>query len=372
MNNKLSSVQILRGLAALSVVLFHYRFWLSPLYGDLTIPNKYLSWGSAGVDLFFVISGFIMMHITSRKPSGIKSAIFFSVERLTRISPTYFIALFTAFYFTWEVGIFVDQAKVENLLSALTFSPFTDAYPPLYVDAGGIFVIRWTLNYELYFYLVFALCLLFNKRTSGIVVWIMITILVGYMLTGNVTLSTSGYKTGTPELSFLTNPIVIEFALGILAGHTVRSAKSWSNRLKYSFTAISALIFMTAVFNGSIEGYNLKTGIIAYFLLVAFVINDEVITKITPSFFVMLGDISFSWYLLHNQVGSYISWQVEANNPGVMHNVYGFTILLILSIFIAFLSHKYIEVILTNKIRNKIFMSIPGKLVDMRKVKQGE
>ena len=86
----------------------------------------------------------------------------------------------------------------------------------------------------------------------------------------------------------------------------------------------------------------------------------------------MLGDISFSWYLLHNQVGSYISWQVEANNPGVMHNVYGFTILLILSIFIAFLSHKYIEVILTNKIRNKIFMSIPGKLVDMRKVKQGE
>ena len=103
----------------------------------------------------------------------------------------------------------------------------------------------------------------------------------------------------------------------------------------------------------------------------AFVINDKIITKITPSFFVMLGNISFSWYLLHNQIGSYISWQVEANNPGVMHNAYGFAILLIISIFIAWLSHKYIEGILTSKIRNRIFMSKVGKLVDMRKANQG-
>lgn len=312
-----------------------------------------------------------MVHITSRKPSGLKSAIFFSVERLTRILPTYFIALFTAFYYTWEVGFFIDPSKLQNLLSAITFTPFLDAYPPLYVDAGGIFVIRWTLNYELYFYFVFALCLLFNKRISGIVVWIMTTILAGYMLTGNVTFSTSGYKTGTPELSFLTNPIVIEFALGILAGYTVRSAKLWGNRLKYSFTAMSALIFMIAVYNGAIEGYNLKTGVIAYFLLVTFVINDEIITKFTPSFFVMLGNISFSWYLLHNQMGSYISWQVEANNPGVMHNAYGFSVLLILSICIAWLSHKYIEGWLTNKIRTRFFSTKLGNLVDMRKSNQG-
>ncbi len=370
-NNKLNSVQILRGLAALSVVLFHYRFWLSPLYGDLTIPNKYLSWGSAGVDLFFVISGFIMFHITSKKSSGLKSALFFSVERLTRILPTYFIALFVAFYYTWEVGYFVDPEKLQNLISALTFTPFIDAYPPLYIDAGGIFVIRWTLNYELYFYLIFSLCLLFNARVSGILLWILATVVTGYALTGQVTLSTSGYKTGTPELSFLTNPIIFEFALGILAGYTVKLAEKWNHKKKVAFSFLTAIIFSYGASKGLIQGYSLYTGAISYFVLVAFVINDKIITKITPSFFVMLGNISFSWYLLHNQIGSYISWQVEANNPGVMHNAYGFAILLIISIFIAWLSHKYIEGILTSKIRNRIFMSKVGKLVDMRKANQG-
>ncbi|EAY2062493.1 acyltransferase [Salmonella enterica] len=370
-NNKLNSVQILRGLAALSVVLFHYRFWLSPLYGDLTIPNKYLSWGSAGVDLFFVISGFIMFHITSKKPSGLKPALFFSIERLTRILPTYFIALFIAFYYTWEVGYFVDPQKLQNIISALTFTPFVDAYPPLYIDAGGIFVIRWTLNYELYFYLIFALCILFNKKIPGVILWILATVIAGLSMTGKVTLSTAGYETGSPVLSFLTNPIIFEFALGILAGYTVKHAEKWSGKTKLAFSLFTAIIFIYAVHNRLIEGYSLKTGVISYFILVTFVINDRIITKITPSFFVMLGNISFSWYLLHNQIGSYISWKVEANNPGVMHNAYGFTILLILSICIAWLSHKYIEGILTNKIRNRIFMSRPGKLVDMRKVNQG-
>lgn len=213
--------------------------------------------------------------------------------------------------------------------------------------------------------------LFLTKKIPGVILWIIATAIAGFYITGKITLSTTGYETGSPVLSFLTNPIIFEFVLGILAGYTVKHSEKWSCKTKLAFSFFTALIFIYAIDNKLIEGYNLKTGVISYFILVTFVINDRVITRITPSFFVMLGNISFSWYLLHNQIGSYISWQVEANNPGVMHNAYGFTILLILSICIAWLSHKYIEGMLTNKIRNKIFMSRPGKLVDMRKVNQG-
>lgn len=367
MNQKLNSVQVLRGLAALSVVLFHYRFWLAPLYGDLTLVNKYLSWGSAGVDLFFVISGFIMIHITNSKPSGIKSSIFFFVERLIRILPTYILGLLTAFYFTWEVGIFSDAVKLENLMSALTFMPYTENYPPLYINADGLFVVRWTLNYELYFYLVFSICLLFSRRQVVIFIWLLLTAAFGYSFANEITLSTSGYKTGNPIFSFLTNPIVFEFALGIAAGYTYISSEKWSKKWKAIFTLVAALVFAIAAFNGAIEGYSLKTGVVAYFVLVAFIINDEFISRISPKFFIMLGNISFSWYLLHNQFGSYFSWQVEANNPGVMHGTNGFFIMLVASIFVAWLSHKYVEGILTSNIRDKIFSTRFGKLIDMRK-----
>jgi len=179
-----------------------------------------------------VISGFIMVHITSKKPAGLKSSVFFVVERLTRILPTYYIALFFAFYLSWEVGFFVNPEKIQNIISALTFTPYMDTYPPLYVDAGGLFVVRWTLNYELYFYLIFSLCLLFNKRISGMLIWVASTALLGVALTSSFTLSTAGYKTGSPLLSFLTNPIIAEFFIGILAGYTIGYAKLWSERQK--------------------------------------------------------------------------------------------------------------------------------------------
>lgn len=368
-SNKLDSIQILRGLAALSVVLFHYRFWLAPLYGDLTIPNKYLSWGSAGVDLFFVISGFIMVHITSKKPSGIRGSLFFITERLTRICPTYYIILFTAFYFTWQTGIFTEPKYIENLTSALTFMPSTADYAPLYIDSAGLYVVRWTLNYELYFYVAFAICILLNQKLPLLIGWVAGTTVAGYYLTSTIVLSTSGYKVESPLFNFLTNPIIIEFLIGAIAGYTYQYLKISNLRFRKYFSLVSIFIIFCAFYFGLISGWSISCGVVMYFVLVTFALYNDVITKYTPSFFVMLGNISFSWYLLHNQVASYISWQVEANNPGVMHSTLGFFVLLTISISLAYLSHKFIEVWLSNKIRNIIFNSRLGKLIDLRKDK---
>jgi len=369
-SQKLDSIQVLRGIAALSVVLFHYRFWLAPLYGDLTIPNKYLGWGAGGVDLFFVISGFIMVYITSKKPSGIKGALFFITERLTRILPTYYIILFTAFYFTWEIGVFTDPKIIANLISALTFLPNTTDYPPLYVDASGLYVVRWTLNYELYFYAVFGICILLNKKLPILIGWIICSIIAGVYFTSKLTFETSGYKIEPPLFSFLTNPIIIEFFIGALAGYTYQYLQKSSDKIKRGFALISIIIVGLGFSYGFIQGWNVGFAVILYFVVVTFALFNDFITKYTPSFFIMLGNISFSWYLLHNQVASYISWQVEANNPGVMHSTLGFFSLLAISILLAYISHKLLEVWLTNKIRDAIFSSPLGKFIDLRKVKK--
>ena len=68
MNQKLAGIQILRAVAAIMVVLWHLG-GVSRNFQDIdVIPPEFLMFGEAGVDLFFVISGFIICHISLTHP----------------------------------------------------------------------------------------------------------------------------------------------------------------------------------------------------------------------------------------------------------------------------------------------------------------
>ncbi|WP_051124346.1 acyltransferase family protein [Erwinia tracheiphila] len=130
MKNKIESIQILRGLAALAVVLFHYRFYLVPDGADRTVPDSLFSWGGIGVDLFFVISGFIMVYVTDGKGYGLKTSVSFIVNRLIRIVPMYYLILLVAFLTGGAMSTFHYAGKVDNLISALTFRPYLQSPAP--------------------------------------------------------------------------------------------------------------------------------------------------------------------------------------------------------------------------------------------------
>lgn len=89
---KIDSVQSLRAFAALSVMFFHYRLIIGP-----SVVGDFFNWGSIGVDLFFVISGYIMAYTTLQTPPNAYSAIKFIRNRFIRIMPVYYILLLVAF-----------------------------------------------------------------------------------------------------------------------------------------------------------------------------------------------------------------------------------------------------------------------------------
>ncbi|TLI63276.1 acyltransferase [Escherichia sp. E1130] len=351
MKSKIESIQILRGLAALSVVLFHYRFYLVPDGADRTIPDQLFGWGAIGVDLFFVISGFIMVYVTHDKAPGLKSSINFVVNRLTRIIPAYYIILLFAFLTSGAMSTFHYSDKTANLLSALTFHPYLTDPAPLYIDSNSMYNIRWTLNYELYFYLAFSICLLFKNRFIALGLWFLTPLAVVYFLMPELTFSTGGYNFHSVSARFLTNPIILEFGIGVLAGYAY-IALNKKIKIKSCILSFVCLVLIAAgIINHKLGGYSLLSALSFFFLVLLFALQNDYILKFTPQFFIVLGNISFSWYLLHNPLAYFISRYIEKITPGIMHNTIGFMILLFTSMTMAYFSHKYIEIKLTNKIR---------------------
>lgn len=234
---------------------------------------------------------------------------------------------------------------------------------PLYIDGNSMFNVRWTLNYELYFYLIFSLCLLMRFRMLALVCWFIAPVLIASYLFQQVNFSTQGYHFDSVTAQFLTNPIILEFGMGILTGYLYLYLK---DRASYtSLTPPTLIVLLTAygIYSGELKGYSLLSGIMFSAVVLTFSLYNNAIIKITPGFFIMLGNISFSWYLTHVQCGAFISKKIEKILPGSTYTPAGFFSLLPLSIFIAFLSHRYIEIKLTNKLRITFKKTIENKKI---------
>ncbi|PIJ48817.1 MULTISPECIES: acyltransferase family protein [unclassified Erwinia] len=352
MKNKLESIQILRGLAALSVVIFHYRFFLPPGSAARSILDKSFWWGGVGVDLFFVISGFIMVYVTENKPSGAKTSMSFLSNRLTRILPTYYVVLLFVFLTSGAMSIFHHPEKSSNLVSAMTFQPYVATPAPLYIPDSGMYNVRWTLNYELYFYFIFSLCLLIKHRFTAICVLFSLPTIYAYFSTGSVTLSTAGYSFDSASLRFLTNPIIFEFGIGILSGVLYFRFKNKSI-LKNPYILLSCVIVtIGGISSGFLIQYNLITSIMFSFLVLLFSLQNDSILKFTPKIFITLGNISFSLYLIHNPLGGYILGLAEKVQHGALKSLIGIAVILFITLITSWLSHKYIEIKLTKKVRD--------------------
>lgn len=351
MKDKIESIQILRGLAALSVVLFHYRYYLVPDGSSVAVPNILFGWGAIGVDLFFVISGFIMVYITNGKTGGMRASLEFIVNRLIRILPTYYIVLLFVFLTGGAMSIFHYPEKTNTLISALTFHPYTNSPAPLYINDEGMFNVRWTLNYELYFYLAFSLCLLVRHRLLALVCWFSFPAIIAFLTGQNVTFSTAGYEFNSSLLRFFTNPIIIEFGFGMLTGYLYTHLKGRNENLFFFLAILTLASTIYLVVIGRLPAYNLSTSFVFSLLVLFFALSNNMIVKVMPSPVIVLGNISFSWYLLHSPLASFISDKVEKAHPNAMHSTIGFIILIIASILVAYLSHKYIEIKLSDSIR---------------------
>lgn len=197
----LRNVQALRGLAAFLVVFVHLEV-LARLAG---LPAGLTVFGNSGVDVFFVISGLIMVVTTSGKkqtPQG------FLRNRLTRIAPLYWAITLAVFAIALAAPALLQNTTADpiHLLKSLAFIPYERGDGTMH----PVVFVGWTLNYEMAFYVVFAVGLLLPSRLAGLA--LSIGVLIAAALFGQMV------QPKSPLLAFYTTPMILEFGAGMVLG----------------------------------------------------------------------------------------------------------------------------------------------------------
>ncbi len=336
MTQQIKSIQALRGLACLAVVTFHFRYQLESDYPVLT---KLLSTGAIGVDLFFILSGFVITLSVSRMGTGIAAAGDFLKRRALRLLPAYFILLLINFLLSGAMATFHYADKTQALISAATFSVYLPQHAPFYVDDSGFMGVRWTLNYEFLFYLMMSVCLLAHARWMALTALLCAVLIALPMTFGyQPTLFVRGYDMGYAYLNLMTNPIIWQFAAGVLIDliYPYMARLPVAIRVPFLLTALALLVQHIMSFQHTGHGL-MASGTILALLLAAVAFNDSWLGRITPRCLVLLGDISFSVYLIHilakDRLSKYFTDQ------GMMF----FVINVLVALLLGWLSYRYIE-----------------------------
>lgn len=196
-DQKLHSLQALRALAAWFVVADHAILELT--FDQPGNPSTHVAWvlGSSGVYIFFVISGFIMVHICWNAFGAPAGAGTFLRRRIIRIVPLYWLASILTLAYHRAHGM---DATALDLIRSMAFIPFANN-DGLWAPVLGQ---GWTLNYEMMFYLIFAFGLWFRRPVGMLaIVAVMGTLLVASPFVPS------------PTIAYLGSPIILWFVLGM-------------------------------------------------------------------------------------------------------------------------------------------------------------
>jgi exopolysaccharide production protein ExoZ len=291
-DGKLEGLQALRGVAVLLVLLLHLAT-IEQKYGGRRLLPDLASVGAAGVDLFFVISGFVMASIMRGGFRGFPAAARFLGRRAARIYPLYW------FYTAIVLLVFLARPAWVNASQGGKFDlPASVLLLPM--DGLPVLMVGWTLVHEMYFYGVMALCLwlLPEKRfAAALLVWA-VAAAAGWRFLG----PDSG-----PWIAVWTSPLTLEFIAGALLGLFFRRPRQGFGGAEWGMAASgAALLAGYAAFARQTGRFMLEPAERAILFgapmacLVFFLMVREQRSRIRPPrWLVAIGDASYSIYLSH-------------------------------------------------------------------------
>lgn len=300
-NKQFASIQFLRAVAALSVVVMHEQFYFGD-YAKLTGDSQtqmsklgyFKSFGGAGVYVFFVISGFVMAYLAAREPA--QSPVEFAWNRLTRIVPLYWVLTTLALNLA-------NSTDGGLAVRSFLFVP-PDNWQPL-IGVG------WTLNLEMFFYLVFGVVVIKLKRSIAWIALLFAALNVCAILSDN------------PVVRFYGAPIVWEFFAGLLVFRVYRNPLV--ARLAPSLVVLGTLVFAVsaAIHLAEFTWEPLMMmwwGIPAVLLVLGCVALEASgrlrrVWNWLPA--QMLGAASYSLYLVHTLLFFSVNWYVLQWVPGL-------------------------------------------------------
>ncbi len=285
------------------------KFWFAA-------AQKFFPWDS-GVDIFFVISGFVIVHASGKLFGAAGGAKIFLRRRLQRIIPLYWLmtTFFLLVLLAGRTAINGDIGGPAYILASYLFIPWPR--PDGVVQPA--FGLGWTLNYEMFFYAVFTPFLRLARRQSVIAC---VILLGGFVAFGTY------FGFGNVQLAFWSNPIILEFCAGmvlalVLPGPVIgRSA-----RLALAALAIAMLhfaILAPAAWRAAVYG-------VPAVLLVAVATLGAPAARGRRKMLVRVGDASYAMYLVHPFImrGLTVLWhRIHAHNElaGTIYVLAGLTV----------------------------------------------
>lgn len=281
--------------------------------GDLGFE---LSIGPAGVDVFFVISGFVMCMMAHGKDVR---PLDFWARRIIRIVPLYWLytTLFLLVYAANSDLLHNFVFDRGHVMASYLFIPFF--HPKFPEQIWPALTPGWTLNYEMYFYLLFG-CGLFLKRWSrrSLIAYVLIAAMVVGVL----------FRPTSATLTVFTNPLLAEFLAGIAIGRLFLSDVRTSRSLSIGLIGLSVVLFAIAQGWGPIDnGGNWQRvalwGGPGACLVAGFVCWEKSRPMLQSRLLHAIGDASYSTYLSHyfSLVAAAVVWRklgLSAHIPDVL------------------------------------------------------
>ena len=331
MKAKYDSIQVMRGIAALSVVMMHVGM----------IAN-----GAFGVDLFFCISGFIMMHVTE------KSGHQFLEKRVIRVFPLYCLTTIIL-----SVALIIKPDLFRTTVLTLEFFIKSMLLIPYYYTGksgqtiSAINTVGWTLILEAFFYFLFFVAMKINHIhrhyiASGF--FVLLTII-------DLTI-----KSNNTFVRFYCSPVMLKFSLGMFAYKFLHrpDTKKWG-----FFVTIIAIIAATLIWSGLFAMKNITEHVVARRLvvyglpsLVFFILVFKALEgRLMPRPLMILGNISYSLYLTHPFVVLGFSRLVyNVDNYSPMGVILVIVVVIPITIIVAWFSWWLIENKLTEWMKRQV------------------
>lgn len=345
-NKRFDNIQALRGLAIFLVILFHISNINNTFpYGINSLP-KFSNVGAAGVDIFFVISGFIISSITRGKFQNSSCMRDFILHRIARIYPLYWFYLFIVLAHIFLVYLIRGAHQWEH--SFYYWQNFL-----LWPHYGELILpVSWTLSYEIYFYGVMTLLLFFPERW-----FIKLTLLWAVIIYG----LHSFINPVSQAYVVISSTISLEFIAGCLIARMPYLRLKQQNYLLLASGI--ALLFIgyyyfqidPKIIHSSMESIRVVMFGIPSMLIVYATVGLEFNQIKLPSVMIKFGDASYTTYLSHLIILTLLArlW-MTVHYHSITFAVIMLSVMFASVICYGFIGYHYIEKPMISFFRNKI------------------
>jgi peptidoglycan/LPS O-acetylase OafA/YrhL len=277
-------IQFLRAFAAISVAIAHYQFDLGRLGLVDGLPK--VKFGFAGVDVFFVVSGFVMVYASAPLFARAEASREFFLRRIIRIVPIYWLV--TSVYLLLALAIPQERGYSFTLALASYFFIPMERLPDVVQPVVGQ---GWTLNYEMFFYALFAVAVAAPRRmaVAGICILLISIVLLGYWLAP------------IPQpLAFWSDEIILEFAFGTLIGLVYCEGIRLPKWAGWSLIALGCVLIYEPLLAHVSTLRSMVVGIPAACIVAGACLADFTPDKDRWRWLVLAGDASYALYLTHS------------------------------------------------------------------------